>query len=291
MVKNGFEPGFSAEVMSEVRSIVRSPPTVPCLQASATCALCSGRPVDNRESRDLDQIEVTERLADGSIRVRIGVADVEGLVPIGSPADQHAAVNTTSVYTGVAVFPMLPERLSTDLTSLNEGEDPVRRRHRVRRCHDGSIGRASVFNALVHNKAKLVYDDIGLWLENKGPAPKAIAASPELHDQLMMQDEAAQTASSRAQHRGSARFRERRGQPRRRQRQSRRSHRRPPQSRARPDRGFHDRGQQVGRNLFDRARLTLAAARGARAQTVGSHRGTGGGARRSASGKTRQRFP
>ena len=191
MVKNGFEPGFSAEVMSEIRSI-DDPSDNPLPTGVRDLRALQWSSIDNRESRDLDQIEVSERLPDGSIRVRIGVADVEGLVPIGSPADQHAAVNTTSVYTGVAVFPMLPERLSTDLTSLNEGEDRFAVVIEFDVAHDGGIGRASVFNALVHNRAKLVYDDIGLWLENKGPAPKAIAASPELHDQLMMQDEAAQ---------------------------------------------------------------------------------------------------
>ena len=148
--------------------------------------------VDNRESRDLDQIEVAERVADGSIRIRIGVADVEGLVPLGSAADEHAAANTTSVYTGVAVFPMLPERLSTDLTSLNEGEDRLAVVIEFDVAADGAIANTSVYRAMVHNRAKLVYNAVGFWLENKGPEPSAIAASPELHDQLRMQDEAAQ---------------------------------------------------------------------------------------------------
>jgi exoribonuclease R len=188
---NGFEPDFSAAVMSEVRSL-DDPSDNPLPPGVRDLRALHWSSVDNRESRDLDQIEVAERLADGSIRIRIGVADVEGLVPIGSPADQHAAVNTTSVYTGVAVFPMLPERLSTDLTSLNEGQDRLAVVIEFDVAHDGALGKASVYNAVVHNKAKLVYDAVGLWLEEKGPAPAAIAASSELHDQLRMQDEAAQ---------------------------------------------------------------------------------------------------
>jgi exoribonuclease-2 len=188
---NGFEPDFSAAVMAEVRSL-DDPSDNPLPPGVRDLRALHWSSVDNRESRDLDQIEVAERVADGSIRIRIGVADVESLVPVGSPADQHAAANTTSVYTGVAVFPMLPERLSTDLTSLNEGEDRLAVVIEFDVAHDGALGKASVYNALVRNKAKLVYDAVGLWLEEKGPAPAAIAASSELHDQLRMQDQAAQ---------------------------------------------------------------------------------------------------
>ena len=191
MVKNGFEPDFSPAVMSEIRSL-DDPSDNPLPSGARDLRQLHWSSVDNRESRDLDQIEVAERLTDGAIRIRIGVADVEGLVPIGSPADQHAAVNTTSVYTGVAVFPMLPERLSTDLTSLNEGEDRFAVVIEFDVAHDGALGKGSVYNALVRNRAKLVYDAVGLWLEEKGPPPAAIAASSELRDQLLMQDEAAQ---------------------------------------------------------------------------------------------------
>jgi exoribonuclease-2 len=188
---NGFEPDFSAAVIAEVRSL-DDPSDNPLPPGVRDLRALHWSSVDNRESRDLDQIEVAERVADGSIRIRIGVADVESLVPVGSPADQHAAANTTSVYTGVAVFPMLPERLSTDLTSLNEGKERLAVVIEFDVAHDGALGKASVYNALVRNKAKLVYDAVGLWLEEKGPAPAAIAASSELHDQLRMQDEAAQ---------------------------------------------------------------------------------------------------
>jgi exoribonuclease-2 len=147
--------------------------------------------VDNRESRDLDQIEVAERIDDGSIRIRIGVADVETLVQPGSAADAHAATNTTSVYTGVAVFPMLPDRLSCDLSSLNEGEDRLAVVVEFDVSPDGGLGNPAVYGALVRNKAKLTYEGVGSWLEVKGPPPPAIAASPELEEQLRIQDEAA----------------------------------------------------------------------------------------------------
>jgi exoribonuclease-2 len=188
---NGFVPEFSAAVMREVRAL-DDPSDNPL---PAGCHDLRGLPwssVDNRESRDLDQIEVAERRADGSIRIRIGVADVGSLVQLGSAADAHAAANTTSVYTGVAVFPMLPERLSTDLSSLNEGEERLAVVIEFDVTADGALANPSVYRALVHNKAKLVYDDVGMWLDGKGPAPRTIAASREMDDQLRMQDEAAQ---------------------------------------------------------------------------------------------------
>jgi exoribonuclease-2 len=191
MRQNGFEPEFSREVIQEVRSL-DDPSDNPL---PAGCHDLRGLPwssVDNRESRDLDQIEVAERLPDGSIRIRIGVADVGSLVQLGSAADAHAAVNTTSVYTGVAVFPMLPERLSTDLSSLNEGKERLAVVIEFDVTDDGALANPSVYRALVHNKAKLVYDDVGMWLDGNAPAPRAIAASREMEGQLRMQDEAAQ---------------------------------------------------------------------------------------------------
>ena len=148
--------------------------------------------VDNRESRDLDQIEVAERLPDDTIRIRIGVADVDTLVPLGSHADMHAAANSTSVYTGVAVFPMLPERLSTDLSSLNEGEDRFAVVIEFDVSTTGELLAPTVSRALVCNKAKLTYTEIGAWLEGSAAAPHAITVNTELRDQLLLQDEAAQ---------------------------------------------------------------------------------------------------
>ncbi|MEO8335409.1 MAG: RNB domain-containing ribonuclease [bacterium] len=190
MRSNGFEPEFSPEIMREVASIDDPsddplPPTVRDLRELEWSS------IDNRESRDLDQIEVAERSSDGTIRLMIGVADVDALVARGSAADEHAAINTTSVYTGVAVFPMLPERLSTDLSSLNEGEDRLAVVIEFDVAADGTLTHANVYRALVHNRAKLTYDGVGAWLEGRGPAPDAISRSTTLRDQVLLQDEAA----------------------------------------------------------------------------------------------------
>ena len=190
MRENGFEPEFSPTVIAEVRALpeaaneARQPET-----RDLRSLLWSS--IDNPESRDLDQVEHAEAAADGAIIVRLGIADVTSLVPAGSAADEHAGTNTTSVYTGVTVFPMLPERLSTDLTSLNEAEDRLAFVVQFAVGADGSLSDETVYHALVRNHAKLAYDAVAAWLEGGDPPP-AVAASAELAAQVRLQDEAAE---------------------------------------------------------------------------------------------------
>jgi exoribonuclease-2 len=147
--------------------------------------------IDNAESRDLDQVEVAERLPDGAIRVRLGIADVDALVPKGSALDRHAYTNATSVYTGIEVYPMLPEQLSTDLTSLGEGEERVALVVDLVLERDGTPRSHEVYRAMVVNRAKLAYDSLGAWLEGRGPAPDAVARDQKLQEQVWLQDRAA----------------------------------------------------------------------------------------------------
>jgi exoribonuclease-2 len=146
--------------------------------------------IDNTSSRDLDQIEVDEE-KDGGRVLRIGIADVDALVPKGSAIDAHAAANATSVYTGLTVYPMLPERLSTDLTSLNEGTDRLVLVIEVELARDGTVRRHDVYRALATNHAKLAYESVGPWLEGRGPEPEKIVADDDLEAQLWLQDKAA----------------------------------------------------------------------------------------------------
>lgn len=147
--------------------------------------------IDNRESTDLDQVEVSERLPDGSIRVRVGIADVDVFVPKGSALDHHAASNTTSLYAGVATFPMLPDALSSDVSSLLPDVDRLAVVTDMTVAPDGSIVACDVYRARLRNHAKLVYEDVGGWLERRGEPPAEIKTNAALGDQLLMQEEAA----------------------------------------------------------------------------------------------------
>jgi exoribonuclease-2 len=182
--ENGFEPDGPAGLAA---SVPAEPPPEPARDLTDL----PWSSIDNSDSRDLDQIEWAERLADGSIRVLVGIADVDAYVPRGSPIDGHAYANTLTLYTGVHIFPMLPEVLSTDRTSLL---DDGRARLAVITDYivrpDGSLAEAEtqIYVARVRNQAKLAYEDVGAWLEGAGAAPHGGQA---IEDQLRLQDEAA----------------------------------------------------------------------------------------------------
>jgi exoribonuclease-2 len=142
--------------------------------------------IDNDSSRDLDQVEVAEKLANGDVRIRVGIADVDGLVKIGSEIDKFAEANSTSVYTGIVTFPMLPEKLSTDLTSLRQdAERPVVVIEFVVTA-DGTVSSHDIYMARVNNQAKLAYVSVGKWLDGQGTLPPI--ATQVIRDQLHLQD-------------------------------------------------------------------------------------------------------
>ncbi|MHB1222987.1 MAG: RNB domain-containing ribonuclease [Gemmatimonadaceae bacterium] len=159
--------------------------------------------VDNADSLDLDQVEVVEPSAGDGLRLRVGVADVNHLVPRGSALDRYAALNTTSVYTGVETFPMLPERLSTNLTSLNEGVDRLAMVVAMTVTPDGALEDVEISRALVHNRARLSYDIVGPWLEGGRRVPREVSALPWVAGQLRLQQEAALRLRGRRADRGA----------------------------------------------------------------------------------------
>ena len=190
MVHEGFEPDFPPQVLRDVAAMsVAGAVAAPGVRDLRTLLWSS---IDNPESRDLDQVEVAEKLANGDIKVLVGIADVDSLVPAGSATDTHAGKNTTSVYCGVMTFPMLPERLSTDLTSLNQAVDRAAVVIEFVVAPDGTIRSRDVYRALIHNMAQLDYPSVGSWLEGTGAAPEKVAASAPLQEQLRLQDQAAQ---------------------------------------------------------------------------------------------------
>jgi VacB/RNase II family 3'-5' exoribonuclease len=191
MLEHGFQPDFPEGTETELAAIFAQP-APPATDGIVDLRHLLWSSIDNDTSKDLDQIEWAERQADGTIRVLIGVADVDARVVEGTVIDGHARSQTTSVYTGVKVFPMLPTELSEDITSLNENEDRVAMVIEYTVGGVGCVSGGKGYRALVRNKAQLAYNAVGAWLEGRGSAPEKIAANPELAAQLKLQDEAAQ---------------------------------------------------------------------------------------------------
>ncbi len=191
MIENGFEPEFPPQVQPELEELKAHPPKVepsPIIRDLRSLLWSS---IDNDTSRDLDQAEVAERLPDGETKVLVAIADVDAFVPQSSAIDDHAAKETTTVYTGVRNFSMLPEQLSTGTSSLLENADKLSIVIDFVVAPDGSVHSSSVYRAIIRNKAQLAYNAVGAWLENKNGAP-GTAASTDLQSQLKLQDEVAQ---------------------------------------------------------------------------------------------------
>jgi exoribonuclease-2 len=190
MIERGLDPDFSPAARAELAGI-RGPAAGSDRAARDMRDLlwCS---IDNDDSRDLDQLSVAEALPAGAVRLRVAVADVGALVRQGSAIDGHAGGNTTSVYTAGGIFPMLPERLSTDLTSLGLGVDRVAFVIEMVFDGDGALKGSDIYEAVVRNKAKLAYNSVAAWLEGTGPMPESIGAVAGLDENLRLQHRTAE---------------------------------------------------------------------------------------------------
>ena len=204
MLERGLEPEFPAAVHRQLAALeVVDQAAEAAVQDLRALPWCS---IDNDDSRDLDQLTACEPLADGAVRLYVAVADVDVLVPKDSPIDQHAGFNTTSVYTAARIFPMLPERLSTDLTSLNPGQDRLAVVTQMVVAADATLSHSTVSRARVHNRAKLAYDAVSAWIDGAAALPEAAAAVPGLERQLRIQDDVAQRLRARRRTEGALEF-------------------------------------------------------------------------------------
>lgn len=203
MQQYGFEPDFSPEAQQQLGQIKSNPPQVSAGRDIRDLRNLLWSSIDNDTSRDLDQIEVAESLPGGKTRILIGIADVDAFVAQNSPIDQHAAHETTSVYAGCCNFMMLPEDLSTGVTSLLEGADKICVVAEYSVDGEGQISSPDIYRALVRNKAQLAYNSVGAWLEGRAAAPPKVAASTDLQAQLKLQDQVAQALKNGRHQRGA----------------------------------------------------------------------------------------
>lgn len=192
MINAGFVPDVPRSALDELRALESTEQTAfndPSALQDLRSKLWSS--IDDKKSRDLDQVEYAEALPDGDVRVMVGIADVDALVRKGSAIDMHAEENCTSVYTGIETFPMLPEELSTDLTSLKGGADRVSIITEMIVGSDGMVKSSNIYRAKLHNYAKLSYEAVGAWLDDGGATPDEVASVPGMEAQIRLQFEAA----------------------------------------------------------------------------------------------------
>ena len=190
MQDKGLDPGFPPAAVAQLDGIHEAAHEKDSAIRDLRTLLWAS--IDNDDSRDLDQLSVAEELAGGAVKVLIAIADVDAVVKKGTPLDARAAQNTTSVYTAGGIFPMLPEKLSTDLTSLNQDVDRLSVVIEYVVNADGTLGDSSVYRALVTNKAKLAYNAVDAWRDGRGPMPPAMAAVPGIDAQIKLQEDVSQ---------------------------------------------------------------------------------------------------
>ncbi|OYV68200.1 MAG: ribonuclease II, partial [Gemmatimonadetes bacterium 21-71-4] len=200
--KYGFQTDFPADTKTQLAALTQ-PASIPSGVRDLRRLLWSS--IDNATSLDLDQAEAAEQLSDGSIRLLVAIADVDALVAKGTPLDLHAQANSTSVYTGVDVFPMLPDQLSTGLTSLNQDADRLSVVIETVVDAQGEVQKHDVYRAVIRNQAKLAYDDVGAWLDGAMP-PGLVAGNAALQEQLRLQSEAAQRLKAQRERHGALEF-------------------------------------------------------------------------------------
>ena len=194
MIEKGLLPDFSAQAIAELNGIHDANTTGEGSPRDLRNLLwCS---IDNDDSLDLDQLTVAIKLPGEAVKILVAIADVDAIVRKQSALDEHARQNTTSVYTAAEIFPMLPEKLSTDLTSLNIDSDRLAIVVEMTISNDGSMHASDVYQAIVHNYAKLAYNSVAAWMEGSGPMPQAIGTVNGLAENLQLQDHVAQMLKS-----------------------------------------------------------------------------------------------
>ncbi len=200
LIEGGFVPDFPGEVVAEARSAA---PAITTDESMADLRGLLWSSIDDEKSRDLDQVEYAEKLASGDTKLLIGIADVDAFVPRGSATDEHAGRNCTSVYTGVKTFPMLPEELSTDLTSLVAGEDRLAVVTEMILASDATVKETRFYRARIRSHAKLSYDSIAAWLDGKAGVPERAKNVPGMEAQIRLQHETAQCLAALRQRLGA----------------------------------------------------------------------------------------
>jgi exoribonuclease-2 len=268
MTVAGLATDFPAQVLHEAQSLIKTGSENTTDDSVRDMREVPWSSIDNNESRDLDQVEYVERLPDGRLRLLIGIADVDMLVPKGSTIDRHAFVNTVSVYTPAIIFPMLPEQLSTDKTSLLEGQDRLAIVIELIITREGVVSSKDTYRARVHNHAKLTYGEVGEWLEGRASAPGRVKDVVGLEAQIRLQMEAAERLQRCAKRMGHSNLRRSKLNLSSPEGEGHRTRYQTSQPGAQYHREFHDCGQHCDGRVPSRERSAVAPESGSYSRTM-----------------------
>lgn len=204
MISRGLVPDFPDVEISELNKILLpatyKPETAKDMRDLPWCS------VDNADSLDLDQLTYAELLEGNKVKILVAIADVDALVDTKSNIDNHASQNTATVYTVAKIFPMLPEKLSTNLTSLCLDSDRCAIVVEIILGDDGRIQQSDVYQATVRNHAKLQYEKLAAWLEGNSPVYPEITKVNGLAENIKLQDRVAQKMKALRYEHGALEF-------------------------------------------------------------------------------------
>ncbi|PKN72386.1 MAG: ribonuclease II [Candidatus Cloacimonetes bacterium HGW-Cloacimonetes-3] len=204
MLERGLLTDFTATELAELDTI--SFPAIMNNSAARDQRELIWCSIDNSDSRDLDQLTYAEAIGNGDVKIYVAIADVDAVVEAKSELDKHAHHNTCTVYTAAALFPMLPEKLSADLTSLGFHAERMAVIVEMLIAPDGSIKSSLLYRAMVKNKAKLSYHKLAEWLEGRASVPNSVSQVKGLEANLRLQDKVAQKMKELRHEHGALEF-------------------------------------------------------------------------------------
>ena len=144
--------------------------------------------IDGADAKDLDDAVHIKRLPNGNFELGVHIADVSYYVTEGSALNREAVARGTSVYVTDRVVPMLPERLSNGICSLNPNVDRLTQSAIMEITPKGKVVNHKICQSVINTTFRMTYSDVNEMLagnpekiEQFKPIMESVSAMAELH--------------------------------------------------------------------------------------------------------------